>query len=395
MASRPRRRSLVSSILPHAVVVAVATASVLEAAALLGVRPAQATAYCLAHPDSRAGLAAGGASAVQDPWTHDNQVIADLKASPPAEPVVCLLGGSAARECTVSEARWATQVRKLGAIALSYNLGSSHRTLAEDTALMQALPSDQLHMIVFIGMNVGCFTSTETSASFTLPTPVFPLPPWTEHLRHQSHILSLATKRSMVSGWTTSRYPVFKANYSIGRKMLKRLISVCKSRGLHPVLVELPRNMAVIGHTMDAPIARVTRTCHVLSKKYSIPFVGGWVKAAHLANGDFYDIWHLVEPGRVKWQRLLSEKTAQLLKLYSLGSTGFGRRPLVLGAKLALGPPALAGRGRRAPPKARQARAFGSVFREAPGFVAAVCPRCYDASKPKGEAWPVAQAARA
>ncbi len=205
----------------------------------------------------------------------------------------------------------------------------------------------------------------------------------------------MSEKRAQVSYWMSTRYPLFQANYDTGRMMLERLIVVCKARGLHPVLFEEPRDMAIIGHALDAPFSRYRSTCRTLSLKYSIPFLGGFVGAANLANGDFYDIWHIARagPGQVAEAPVREDRTAaQALRP---GLNGIGRRPLVLGAKLALGPPALAGRSRRAPPKARQARAFGSVFREAPGFVAAVCPRCYDASKPKGEAWPVARAARA
>lgn len=78
--------------------------------------------------------------------------------------------------------------------------------------------------------------------------------------------------------------------------------------------------MAIIGHTMDAPLSRVTSTCCTLSVKYSIPFLGGFAGAAHVANDDFYDLWHVREAGRIKWQRVLSEKTAELLQLYGLGS---------------------------------------------------------------------------
>jgi hypothetical protein len=294
------------------------------AAALLSVCPAQATAFNPANPDIRPGLAVSGASAVQDPWTHDRQVIANLVASPPAEPVVCILGGSAVRECTVSEAEWAAQVQRLGTTALTYNLGSSMRTLAESVALMEALPAGKLNMIVIVGVNLGCFESAETSATVTLPAAVFPLPAWTEHLRSQDKIWSVAAKRSSVTWWKKQKYPVFKADYSTAKTMLEKLITVCQERGLHPVLIDLPRNMAIIGHALDTPVNRFRRTCFSLSEKYSIPFVSGFNRVTKLVNRDFFDNWHLVEPGRVKWQKRLSQKTADLLQLYGLSSTGSG-----------------------------------------------------------------------
>ena len=40
--------------------------------------------------------------------------------------------------------------------------------------------------------------------------------------------------------------------------------------------------------------------------------------AAHFRDSDFFDIFHLVEPGRVKYQSILSDKTIRLLKQYRM-----------------------------------------------------------------------------
>ena len=40
--------------------------------------------------------------------------------------------------------------------------------------------------------------------------------------------------------------------------------------------------------------------------------------AARFVDRDFFDIFHLVEPGRVKYEHLLSEKTMTLLDRYGL-----------------------------------------------------------------------------
>ena len=64
---------------------------------------------------AHATTAQNGASARSgDDWAHAQQVVAALKAKPPKVPVVYLLGGSAARECTISDASWAAQVKRLG-----------------------------------------------------------------------------------------------------------------------------------------------------------------------------------------------------------------------------------------------------------------------------------------
>jgi hypothetical protein len=57
--------------------------------------------------------------------------------------------------------------------------------------------------------------------------------------------------------------------------------------------------------------------CEKVAATYHIPWLT-FVASAGLANGDFFDIFHLVEPGRVKYQHLLSKKTVRLLDKYGL-----------------------------------------------------------------------------
>ena len=50
-----------------------------------------------------------------------------------------------------------------------------------------------------------------------------------------------------------------------------------------------------------------------------VTYPAAWVSfvaKAHVPTASFYDLWHVVMPGRASWQSLLSEKTAELLKNY-------------------------------------------------------------------------------
>jgi hypothetical protein len=249
-------------------------------------------------------------------WTHVLQVLADLKASPPAEPVVVLLGGSAARECTIGDAEWAAQVQAAGGpAAATYNLGSRNRTLAQDVQIVRALPPGTL---VFIGINVGRFTAPPSSPTITLPAPTTSLPPYDQHKYSSARILSAAEKRTLQARWLGDRFPYFQRNYATNARTLEQLIAECERHRLHPVLLDLPRNMAIIRQSLARPIARYTATCSALAKEHRIPTLA-FVAAADLRDGDFYDLWHLVEPGRAKWQALLSARTATLLRTYGAG----------------------------------------------------------------------------
>lgn len=254
------------------------------------------------------------ATAVSD-WAHVLEVVANLQHEPPAEPLVLLLGGSAARECTISDASWARQVLNRGGPAVvTYNLGSRNRITAQDIALVKALP--ETPTIVYIGVNVGRFTSAKKTAGITLPSPG-PLSPYKQHRYSSKKILTASNKRLLVQRWMRDRYPVFQRNFTVAAANLERLIKACKAQGLHPVLLDLPRNMPIIRTTMNKPIGRYQATCRTLAKKHGIPYVN-LNGTARLQNKEFYDLWHLVEPGRVKWQRLLSDRTIALLKRYGM-----------------------------------------------------------------------------
>ena len=296
------------------------TACLLVVAALLGACSAQATTGGVPATDGAPVSASVSATSADagggNDWAHVLQVVANLKAQPPAEPVVGLLGGSAARESTISDASWARQVKQLGGPSVAtYNLGSRNRTFAQDVALIRALP--EMPGIVYIGINVVRFTAPPSSPKLELPKPTASLPPYRQHKYSKSRILSVAKKKALLRDWLAKRYPVFKRNYATSAGVLEKLVKVCRQSGMRPVLFELPRNTAIIGHQLDAPVSRYRKTCQALAKKYDIPYVS-FVAQAKLPNSSFYDLWHLVEPGRTVWQGLLSTKTVELLKKYDM-----------------------------------------------------------------------------
>lgn len=298
------------------------TACLLVVAALLGACSAQATtggvpATIVATGSSSGGAAPAAKAAAAADWARVLQVLANLKAPPPSEPVVVLVGGSAARESTISDRSWRDQIKDNGGGAtIAFNLGSRNRTLAQNIAIVQALP--KVPAIVYIGLNLGAFTSAQKNATIALPKPSASVSLQQPHQYSKRHILTAAKKKSLVSAWLADRYPVFRRNYASSRGVLERLIKACLVKeGTHPVLFELPRNTAIIGHRLDPPFARYRKACQALAKKYDIPYVS-FVAQAKLPNSSFYDLWHLVEPGRTVWQKLLSAKTVALLEKYDM-----------------------------------------------------------------------------
>ena len=98
------------------------------------------------------------------------QLVADLRAQPPASPLVCLLGGSSARECTISNGSWSDRVSSLrGYRVKCVNLGSKHRRFTQDRRIVGYLPEGT--DIVYVGVNVGRFCNGPVDPPVILPEP--------------------------------------------------------------------------------------------------------------------------------------------------------------------------------------------------------------------------------
>jgi hypothetical protein len=262
-----------------------------------------------AQPTER--LAPAGAD-----WKHTLQVVANLKDKPPAKPVVLMFGSSIVRESVPSDASWAAAVKSRGGgSVLTYDLGSTNQSFAQDLALVPSLP--KLPTIGIIGVDVARFVATPGTPSVKLPAPA-PIPSsYDPHRYSSSRIKTPAQKQALVGDWLRRRYPVFQKNYAYNLGVLKKLVQACKARGLHPVLLDTPRNTAVIKGAWNAAIAKYTAGCKALAKQQGVPFIS-LVASARFINTDFYDLLHAVQPGRDKWQKLLAAKTVALLKQYGM-----------------------------------------------------------------------------
>jgi hypothetical protein len=252
-------------------------------------------------------------------WLHILQVIATLKASPPKVPVVYLLGGSSAVDSTVSDKSWATQVRRLGHRRVrTYNFGSTTETYARDLIIVNHLPA--LPSIVLIGVNLGRYSGSAPNAGARAWSADMPsIGSSRGHGRSAPHIFSDAQKRAMVLTWLETRYPLFKHNFAGNTAQLVQLIAACQRLDLHPVLLELPLNLPIVGHALKEPRIRYRDACRALAKKCAIPKID-FLNKVHLVSGDFRDLFHLVEPGRVKWQLKLSKTVVSLLDRCGMGS---------------------------------------------------------------------------
>ena len=174
-----------------------------------------------------------------------------------------------------------------------------------------------VHPLVYIGVNMGRFCRGHADPAVDLPVPSASAPSPQSRAPGPTHALSDALKRSMVTQWQQERWPQFQRNHRYELGVLESAVRLSLERGQHPVIIDLPRNMAIIGHQLDRPLALYHAGCRAIARRNGIPYVELQSQVA-VGNQDFRDLWHLLPQSRYKWQRQLSATTASLLKRYDL-----------------------------------------------------------------------------
>ena len=248
---------------------------------------------------------------------HIVDTLAAFEQHPPSVPVVYLLGGSSARESITYEPDWRAQIAAMGGGKVrALDFGSSSQSFKNDLKFMREAPD--VPSLVLIGLNVGRYT--------TIPPKTLALAAssargggYDPHRFHDGDQLSDAAKRGIVLRWLAVKYPRFRQRYAGDNATLRELIELCQEKGYHPILVELPANLHIIGHAWDAARDRYRRGARTAAADYGIPYAD-FVAKIGLVSSDFVDVAHLVEPGRVKYQRRLSRLVVAKLKKYGLTS---------------------------------------------------------------------------
>jgi hypothetical protein len=271
-------------------------------------------ACLLALAAGPAGPAAATAPQAGSDWNHALKVLLSMRSRPPSAPLVFLLGDSLAREGTVSDRSWSNAVRHYGEPNVAVrNLGSRNQTFDHSAALVTLMPARPA--IVFISVDPGRFASGRTTPITSLDADLA-----ARHAQHHykdADIMSWSRKQSMLRAWVQRSYPVFRARYLANLLRLDALLTTCERRRVHAVLLDLPMNMQLIGSAMDVPIETYREGCRSLAALHGVPYVN-LASRAQLTNDDYYDIAHMVGSGRVKFQKLLAQKTVTLLRQYGM-----------------------------------------------------------------------------
>jgi len=294
-----------------------------------------------------------------DSFTYVSWTVGHNKRRPPDMPAVYLTGGSAAREAIVSGPSLAAEVRRSGGPRIAaWDLACINQNFAETLAVADNVPDSPAW--VLIGVNLGRFTAFPAqneqqvvgrdlvlkssflqkyvSSAYGRYTHAYTILPgifsyltsylkkdgpalleakltaraYRQHHYTQSGIHTPRQKERMVSKWNATRYPVFRRNLAYNLAMLEQLVARCEQRGVKAVIVELPLNEDAVKGRFDEAIAQYRAPARALARKHGVPYLD-FNQALAIPSADFHDLSHLVEPGRVLWQKRLAEELVALL----------------------------------------------------------------------------------
>jgi hypothetical protein len=234
---------------------------------------------------------------------------------------VYLLGGSSARECIVSNSGWADAIARLGGPPVrTRDLGASYQTFARDAQLVAAMPKGPA--LVLIGINLGRFTA-EPETAVTAPSAAarsaVESEEEVEHRYAIGQIYSDSEKRRLAQRWVRERYPLFERNFAANMVTLRSLVAFCRERGFTPVLLELPLDLPAAEEDLAPARNRYLAACRDLAASDDVPFVS-FLEEVEIPSGHFYDLFHLVGPGREVWQDRLAQEVAETLETREAGT---------------------------------------------------------------------------
>lgn len=309
-----------------------------------------------------------------DDYMHVSWWVARMKLDPPQQPLVVVLGGSAARESIVSGASLAREVQADGGPQLEgFDFGTFNQTVAASLAAIDDLPANGGVMVV--GVSPTRFTPSPTEngrqssgrrlvirsealieAIDTLDGPqdtafgILPgiatyiasyidqnrgsllrlQVPTVDYRLHRYTVAgrqSVARKEATAQRWLRVRAPDFRRHYAYNIDLLDELVELAVDRGFSVILLELPWNRDIIGDRYAWAQDRYRDGClRIAAGRPEVRYVD-FNARLDLSNDDFYDLFHLVGTARWRWQTALAEEVAASLAALPPDATAAARPP--------------------------------------------------------------------
>jgi hypothetical protein len=319
----------------------------------------------------QSALVAGGLTLVSEGRllriTHDDYLhvayrVAELKKEPPQQRTIYLLGGSGTMECFVDEQSLAAQVSAASGQGVRVVSLAAHRqSMAMSLALADNLPDGPT--VLAIGLApIRMTTDPKEDARLLSGRPLLVHSPRLESLAQRfygqspaalgvipgffDYLGSYVKARDGKAGrpglgdslaYAQHYYPPgAKGHLPLGKRrnvlyvlekdvrlyrlhsaynlaMLEEILKLARERGFSVALYDQPLNASAAGPDWAGVVPAYRAACRGLARKYGVAYLH-IERTVKLTDADFADLFHLLAPGRAKWQPEMARQLAAALR---------------------------------------------------------------------------------
>jgi len=319
----------------------------------------------------QSALVAGGLTLVSEGRllriTHDDYLhvayrIAELKKEPSQQRTIYLFGGSGTMECFVDEQSLAAHVSAAsGQDVRVVSLAAHRQSMAMSLALADNLPDGPT--VLAIGLApIRMTTDPKEDARLLSGRPLLVHSPRLESLAQRfygqspaalgvipgffDYLGSYVKARDGKAGrpglgdslaYAQHYYPPgAKGHLPLGKRrnvlyvlekdvrlyrlhsaynlaMLEEILKLARERGFSVALYDQPLNASAAGPDWAGVVPAYRAACRGLARKYGVAYLH-IERTVKLTDADFADLFHLLAPGRAKWQPEMARQLAAALR---------------------------------------------------------------------------------
>jgi hypothetical protein len=136
------------------------------------------------------------------------------------------------------------------------------------------------------------------------------------HRYHQGHQWSDQRKRQVLARSMRNRASpggAFDRDFEYNLGLLEEMVRAAQAKGFTVVLMELPLNRAIVGHSFDRLKRTYRPAVERLARRRGAEYLRAFSEKG-LVNADFRDLTHLVESGRAKYQAAFVKAVVPILQ---------------------------------------------------------------------------------
>jgi hypothetical protein len=294
-----------------------------------------------------------------DDYVHVSVRVQELRKRPPTTRTVYLFGGSGTMECFVSEASLAAAISRESSQEVQVvSLAAHQESMAMSLALIDNLPAGPATLalgLAPIRVTGAPERDAELLSGHTLlvrsprleaiapryfgrTAPATGAVPgifdyvgsylreraagkslWGSRIEYATHYYPWGAKGHTQFGKRHNVLYVLEKDVRLYRRyadynfaMLEEILKLADERGFDVVLYDQPLNAFAAGADWSGVVPAYRKRARELAEKYGVPYVRIRPEDA-LTDWDFADLFHLLAPGRLKWQPAMAQQLASVL----------------------------------------------------------------------------------